>query len=75
MRSLTQRELEILQDHTRWVETNGRAGARADLRRADLRRADLGGADLRGADLTGADLEGADLRGADLTRATPRPTI
>ena len=78
---------EILQQHQLWLQTDGREGARADLRRADLseadlrdadlRRADLSDADLSGADLSdadlsGADLRGADLRGADLSRASLR---
>ena len=65
---------KILDDHRKWLETNGNKGVKADLRgvdlwRADLREVDLREADLRGADLREADLRGADLKGADLTNA------
>ncbi|MEQ8816815.1 MAG: pentapeptide repeat-containing protein [Thalassobaculum sp.] len=45
--------------HSLWIESNGRQGARADLRNQDLRDLDLSGAELSGADLSGADLRGA----------------
>ena len=61
--------IKILKDHNDWLSTDGKSGARADLRDADLRRADLRDADLRRADLRRADLSGADLRDADLRRA------
>ena len=57
---------EILENHRKWLETDGKEGKRADLTGANLRGANLSGADLRGADLSGADLTGANLRGANL---------
>jgi uncharacterized protein YjbI with pentapeptide repeats len=74
----------LLEDHARWIESEGIDGRRAVLANSALagcelagrmlRRADLAGADLRrarlcGADLAGADLKGADLRGADFSDA------
>lgn len=56
----------ILQAHKKWLDSNGKEGARADLRNADLRDANLRDANLRGANLRGADLRGADLCRADL---------
>lgn len=52
---------KILDNHKLWLETNGEAGARANLSYADLRRADLSYANLRRADLSYADLSCADL--------------
>ncbi len=72
----------LLEEHARWVESEGREGNRAALANADLagcnlegsmlQKADLAGVDLRksrlcGADLTGANLLGGDLRDADLS--------
>ena len=61
-----------LAGHRRWIESDGKEGARAVLRGADLEGGDLQGADLRSADLAGCRLRNtvlmdADLRGADLT--------
>jgi hypothetical protein len=67
---MTKKRLKkILDDHKEWLESDGKKGARANLREAILTEADLAGADLRRADLTGADLTGANLAGADLTGA------
>lgn len=71
---------EILAAHALWLDTDGRAGARADLHSANLEGAKLGGArlqnaNLRHARLGGADFTGADLRGADLRGATLVMTI
>ena len=65
---------KILDEHKKWLQSNGEEGQKAylceaDLREADLCEANLCEANLRGADLCGADLCGADLRGADLRRA------
>jgi len=60
---------EILREHQQWIESEEKAGTRADLSGADLGGADLTGADLRYANLTGADLFGANLSGANLTNA------
>ena len=55
--------------HLRWVESNGRAGAQADLRQADLTGADLDSANLKKANLFGAVLDDARLIGAVLDSA------
>lgn len=60
---------EKLKNHLIWIETEGEAGIRADLRGPDLRGADLRGADLRWADLRWVDLRWVDLREADLRGA------
>lgn len=58
----------IIENHARWLETDG--GKRADLRKARI-EGNLCGVNLRGANLSEANLHGvnlseADLRGADL---------
>ena len=60
---------KILDEHKKWLQSNGEEGQKADLREANLRGADLREADLRRADLCRADLREADLRGADLCGA------
>jgi hypothetical protein len=60
---------KILSNHKLWLQTLGKSGAKADLRRADLRRADLSYADLSNANLSYADLSNADLRLANLSYA------
>ena len=60
---------EILQEHKKWLDSNGEEGTRADLRDADLRVADLRVADLCHANLCYANLCQADLRDADLCDA------
>ena len=79
--------IRVLEGHREWLDTAGRSGRRADLRRAILDNADLSGADLRRATfreaalggarlvrakLNGCDLRGACLKGADLTGASLR---
>ena len=82
-KKISQKELEmILEEHKRWLITNGKVGERADLSytdlsgfnlaEANLSYTDLSGADLRCANLRFADLEGANLRGADLSYADLR---
>lgn len=72
---MTKEELkQILDEHKKWLETDGEDGFRANLcyanlRNADLRNADLRNANLRYANLRDADLCYADLRYADLCRA------
>lgn len=71
---------EILAAHARWLDTDGREGARANLARANLEGARLSGArlqnaNLRYAKLGGADFTNADLRGADLRGATLVVTV
>lgn len=65
---------KILDEHKKWLRTNGNEGQRANLRYADLSSADLSyanliSANLRYADLSSADLSYADLRSADLRSA------
>jgi hypothetical protein len=65
-----------IEAHSKWLDTGGREGARADLKGAHLRfsnlfmarleRADLSSADLRNANVQWANLSGADLNGAKL---------
>ncbi len=65
---------KILNDHRRWLESEGKKGKRANLAYAKLKEADLYAAclsriNLQGADLQGADLSEADLYGANLQDA------
>jgi uncharacterized protein YjbI with pentapeptide repeats len=60
---------KILAQHKRWVESEGKEGARAVLGEGNLQEADLRGANLQEADLRGANLQKADLRGANLQEA------
>ncbi|WP_075180547.1 pentapeptide repeat-containing protein [Pantoea sp. 1.19] len=46
----------ILYEHHQWVQSEGKSGKCANLRRANLRDADLIGANLRDADLRGSSL-------------------
>ena len=48
---------KILNEHKKWLRTNGQEGERADLHYADLSSADLSYADLRYANLRYADLD------------------
>ena len=68
----SERLKEILEAHAKWVRSEGKEGARADLSDTDLRGADLEKADLRGADLERADLSQANLENADLRKANLR---
>ena len=68
MGNITKEKLkEILEQHTLWLDSDGKEGKCANLYCADLADADLADADLTGADLSGADLSGANLTGANLT--------
>ena len=58
--SMTQR---ILDAHARWVLSNGKQGARCNLRLAELTDIDLRGSNLFGAVFAGADLSNSDLAG------------
>ena len=57
---------KILDEHKKWLQSNGEEGKKANLRGADLYGADLYGANLYGANLREADLRRADLHEADL---------
>jgi hypothetical protein len=68
--AMTKKELNnVLADHKKWLESNGRKGCCANLRHSDLRHADLSCADLRHADLSCAYLSCADLHRATLFHA------
>ena len=65
---------EILEQHRKWVETEGKEGKQADLNKANLQGAGLSWANLQQANLREAHLEqtiliGAHLEEADLTGA------
>ena len=67
LREITQDELkEILEQHRKWVESEGEEGEKADLRVANLQEADLFDANLQEANLSRANLWGANL-GTDPT--------
>ena len=60
---------EILTQHKRWIESEGKEGTKARLGGANLQEADLGGANLQEADLRGANLQKAILVEAKLQGA------
>jgi len=60
---------KILDDHRRWLESEGQSGEKATLIGARLVRADLYGLRLSRVNFQGADLRGADLSEADLYEA------
>lgn len=60
---------KMLNDHERWVLSDGRDGQRLDIDLADLTGADLSGRDLSGIRLQRCNLSGADFRRARLTMA------
>lgn len=67
---ITREELgKIIEEHQKWIVTNGDKGQKADLSMADLRMADLSMKNLRKANLVKADLRETDLREADLSFA------
>lgn len=68
---------DVLEQHRRWIDSDGRAGTRADLAGANFENADMIGAELAGANLFRANFQGADLlmanfRGACLVEADLR---
>ncbi|HEV2299201.1 MAG TPA: pentapeptide repeat-containing protein [Candidatus Acidoferrales bacterium] len=68
---------DVLEQHRRWIDSDGRAGKRADLSGANFESADMIGAELAGANLFRANFQGADLlmanfRGACLVEADLR---
>ena len=67
---MTQIELnKVLEEHKKWLETEGKEGKRANLSGEDLRYVDLSCANLRYADFSLADLRHANLSDADLRYA------
>jgi len=57
---------EILREHEQWIESDKKAGTRANLDHANLAGANLSGAYLRVANLSDADLSDANLTGTYL---------
>jgi hypothetical protein len=65
-----EQELEkVLEQHQLWLKSDGKEGAKADLRRISLNGEDLDEVDLRGADLSSADLSEANILYADFSGA------
>ena len=60
---------KILNDHRRWLDSEGKSGEKATLIGARMVRADLYGLRLSRVNFQGADLRGADLSEADLYEA------
>jgi nucleoid DNA-binding protein len=65
---------KILENHRRWLDSEGQKGQRAILAKAALAEADLYAAYLSRVNLQGADLRGADLSEADLYEANLQDT-
>ena len=63
---------QLLEDHRKWLESDGKDGKRADLRNAILQEADLHGLNLQSADMQNAKLSVADLMGTNLRLANLR---
>ncbi|MGG6263833.1 pentapeptide repeat-containing protein [Leptolyngbya sp. AN03gr2] len=58
-----------IEQHQRWIQSNGKEGAIADLRNANLSFTNLSSVDLRNANLRNANLHHADLSSANLSSA------
>ena len=70
LRRISKKKLaEVLHEHEKWLDSNGKEGKRADLSYRNLKKADLSGANLSEAYLSRADLFKADLSGANLLGA------
>lgn len=70
LREISDEDLqEILEEHRKWVESDGTEGKRADLRKTNLDGRNFEGVILKRAYLQGAYLRGANLARADLTEA------
>ena len=73
LREVSEEKLkDILAAHENWLESEGKEGKQANLRKVNLQGAHLRHADLRKARLRHANLQGADLRHAALRKATLR---
>ena len=71
LREISEEELkQILEEHKKWLESDGEAGEQADLRKANLKKAYLGGANLQKADIWNANLQSANLSKANLRTVT-----
>ena len=67
LRNISKEEFDkIIDNHKKWLQSNGEEGERANLRSADLSSANLRYADLSYADLSYANLRSANLRSANL---------
>ena len=70
LRTISKQEFDkIIDNHKKWLKSNGAAGERADLSYADLSSANLRSANLSYANLSYADLSYADLSYANLSYA------
>ena len=70
LRILSEADLNnILEDHTKWLESDGKKGVRADLHATNLYKAQLKGCDLAYANLKEAYLMGTEFDDACLIRA------
>jgi uncharacterized protein YjbI with pentapeptide repeats len=70
LREISQEQFkETLESHRRWLESDGKEGARADLSCANLKQAYVVEANLEKADLTRANLQEAYLLGTNFRRA------
>ncbi len=70
MKIISKEELgDILANHKKWLDSDGKEGERANLRDANLRHADLSNANLIDADLIGANLYNTNLSNANLSHA------
>jgi len=69
-RQISQEELtKVLETHRMWIETGGKEGKKADLRKTNLQKADLERANLQGALIGKANLQRASLSMANLKKA------
>jgi len=69
-REISEEDLkQILEEHKKWVESDGKEGVQAELRNTDLQKVNFLGANLQEADLGGANLQEAILGGANLQEA------
>ena len=61
--------INVIRDHEKWLDTEGKKGLRANLSGAILYRANLSGANLKDANLSNISLTKANLAGANLSGA------
>lgn len=70
-REISEDELKhILEDHKKWLESDGKEGTRADLVGTDLQKEFFSSADLRKAFLINANLQNANLNSSSLQKAS-----
>jgi uncharacterized protein YjbI with pentapeptide repeats len=69
-REISEEELkQILEEHKKWVESDGKEGKRAYLIKRNLKQYDFNGANLQQANLSGANLQDASFEEANLQKA------